>query len=448
MPERQVNNLSRLERESLWRDPDNSRPPFPDRGSHARNSSDRAAQAVHLRGACASDPHRRSARCAAHTDGHLSRDPYSGDQRDLAVRRTAARCDERPDHYAVSARADDDGQRRRAPRSHLVHRLRHREDLFSAERRYQHGECSGNGGLTDHAATDAARHHAAPDPQLQRIDGLGHPVRTVCSRHDRTGPGRSRSQHGAHGTHERPRRSDSLSIRRQDASDPDRPGSRCVAGARTVRPGCRERARGAEPDHSGRNSEDRRARVPDPAQQQRRGAGRSARIADQARGRSDGLFARCGQRARRQPAADEHRPCGWRPLGDRHRPEKWIGFDPGRDRGCEKGSRQTEGVAPRESRDQADRRSIHLRQRRDRRRGGGRCHCGRADQPDDSVVPGELALDSDHRHVHPAVDSGCARSARARRRDTQHHDARRPCARRRYSRRRRDGDHRKHQLAS
>ena len=62
-------------------------------------------------------------------------------------------------------------------------------------------------------------------------------------------------------------RGNSLSVRRQVAAGADRSRSGRDAGARPVRPGCRERARRAEPDHAGRNRKDRQFRIRDPAQQ-------------------------------------------------------------------------------------------------------------------------------------------------------------------------------------
>ena len=56
-------------------------------------------------------------------------------------------------------------------------------------------------------------------------------------------------------------------VRRQDAPGPDRPRPGGDAGARPVRPGRRQRARRAEPDHAGRHAEDRQLRIRDPAQQ-------------------------------------------------------------------------------------------------------------------------------------------------------------------------------------
>ena len=71
-----------------------------------------------------------------------------------------------------------------------------------------------------------------------------------------------------------------------------------------------------------------------------------------------------------------------------------------------------------------------------------------ADRPDDPAVPGQLALDRDHRDLDPAGDPVVAdRALSAHRPDAQHHDAGRPGAGGRHPGRRRHGDHREHQLA-
>ena len=58
-----------------------------------------------------------------------------------------------------------------------------------------------------------------------------------------------------------------IPYRRQVPPGADRSRSRGDAGARPVRPGRRQRARRAEPDHAGRHAEDRQLRIRDPAQQ-------------------------------------------------------------------------------------------------------------------------------------------------------------------------------------
>ena len=75
----------------------------------------------------------------------------------------------------------------------------------------------------------------------------------------RAAPRRHRHQSGAHAAGDGAGRGHCLAVRRQAAPDPDRPRSGRVAGPRPVRPGRRQRARRAEPDHADRHPEDRRA---------------------------------------------------------------------------------------------------------------------------------------------------------------------------------------------
>ena len=138
--------------------------------------------AVYVRRARAADPDRRPAGRAAHADRHLPRHPHSGDRRGLAVHRPAAGPDGGPHHHAVPARADHHGQRHRAHRGELLQRRRHRQDLLPAECRHPHRQRAGHRDLADHAAADAARDHAAADPQLQRLDRADHPARAVGRR--------------------------------------------------------------------------------------------------------------------------------------------------------------------------------------------------------------------------------------------------------------------------
>ena len=75
--------------------------------------------------------------------------------------------------------------------------------------------------------------------------------------------------------------------------------------------------------------------------------------------------------------------------------------------------------------------------------GVGRRGADRADDPD---LSRQLAFDRHHYDLDSAGDSDLGRAPGRNRRDDQRHDARRPCARGRHSRRRRDGDDREHQL--
>ena len=84
---------------------------------------------------------------------------------------------------------------------------------------------------------------------------------------DRAEPRRPRHQPAAHAAGHGAGRGDPLSVRRQAAPGPDRSQSGGAAGPRPVRPGRRQRAGRAEPDHAGRHPEDRQLRIHHPAQQ-------------------------------------------------------------------------------------------------------------------------------------------------------------------------------------
>ena len=92
------------------------------------------------------------------------------------------------------------------------------------------------------------------------------------------------------------------------------------------------------------------------------------------------------------------------------------------------------------------RRSVEVCERRGvvgRLRGRGGRGADRADDPD---LSRQLAFDRHHHDLDPAGDSDLGRAPGRNRRNDQRDDARRPCARGRHSRRRRDGDDREHQL--
>ena len=86
------------------------------------------------------------------------------------LHRPAAGRDGRPHHLRPTSAADHDGQRHRAHRGAVAARRRHRQDLLPAGRRHPHRDRPGHLDLADGAEADAARHHAAADPQLQRLD--------------------------------------------------------------------------------------------------------------------------------------------------------------------------------------------------------------------------------------------------------------------------------------
>jgi multidrug efflux pump subunit AcrB len=102
-----------------------------------------------------------------------------------------------------------------------------------------------------------------------------------------------------------------------------------AAGARAVRSGRGQCARRAEPDHAGRNAEDRRVRIHRAAQQRAVGHRRSRRPAGQGRQRRHRLHPRRGPGARRQRAADQYRARGRRALGAAVRAEERRHLDAG-----------------------------------------------------------------------------------------------------------------------
>ena len=166
-----------------------------------------------------------------------------------------------------------------------------------------------------------------------------------------------------------PGRRDPLSVRRQAAPDPDRSQSVGAAGARPVRPGRRQRARRAEPDHAGRHPEDRRLRIQHPAQQLAAQDRRPRQSADQGRQRRDGLCPRRRQRARRQSAADQHRPRRRQPLGADDGAEGRLDLDARYHRRHQAEGDRRQGFAARRAQDRLHRRPVAVRARRHHRRG-------------------------------------------------------------------------------
>ena len=190
-----------------------------------------------------------------------------------------------------------------------------------------------------------------------------------------------------------------------------------AAGARAVRAGRRQCARRAKPDHAGRHPEDRQLRIQHPAQQLAAEDGRSRQSADQDRQWRDGLCPRCRHRARRQPAADQHRPRRRQPLGADDGAEGRRDLDARYHRRHQAEGHRRQGPAARRAQDRLHRRPVAVRPRRHhRRRHRGRDR-GAADQRDDPAVSRQLALDRHHRGLDPArrcsaPSSCCRRSAR------------------------------------
>ena len=161
------------------------------------------------------------------------------------------------------------------------------------------------------------------------------------------------------------------------------------------------------------------------------------------------LHPRRRARARRLPAADQHRA--------RRRPARGAADDPEdrqrldarhHRRASRRRCRGSQAEPAAGARDRAARRPVAVRARR-RSQGVLREARDRRvpDGADDPAVPRQLAQHADHRGLDSAVDPRVDHRAQRARRDDQHHDARRPRARRRHPGRRRDGRDREHQLA-
>ena len=144
----------------------------------------------------------------------------------------------------------------------------------------------------------------------------------------------------------------------------------------------------------------------DPAQQFAFGDERAGQSADQERQRRDGLSPRRGASARRQSAADQHRPCRRWPIGPDAGAQERLGLDPGDHRRHQAAGRGDQAGIAGGNEHRSAGRSIHIREGRGRRRGAGRRHRRRADQPDDPAVPGQLAVDTHHRDLDPALGPG------------------------------------------
>ena len=166
------------------------------------------------------------------------------------------------------------------------------------------------------------------------------------------------------------------------------------AGARTVRPGCRQCACRAEPDHAGRYGEDRLVRIRHHAQQRAVGDRRARRPADQGRQRRHRLYPRRGPCARRQSAANQYRARRGQPLGADGGAQERHGLDLGDHRRHQAEARRDQGYFAEQSENRADRRPVGLHQGRGERRRPRRHHRGGADQPDDPDLPRQLALDA------------------------------------------------------
>ena len=130
---------------------------------------------------------------------------------------------------------------------------------FQPERRHPHGDGAGHLDFADHPEADAARHHAAAHPQLQRLDRSDHAARELEHRSVGAAGARPDAEFHAPVADDRAGRRDSLFLWRPGAPDADRSRSAGAAVQRPVGAGRRERHRHPEPDHPGRQRQDRSA---------------------------------------------------------------------------------------------------------------------------------------------------------------------------------------------
>ena len=203
-------------------------------------------------------------------DGHLSRHPHPGDCRGVDLSRSAAGGHVRAGDLLLRAAAELERQRHRTHREPVAAGRRHRQDLLPAGRRYPHCDRAGDQPIADGPQADAAGHHPAAYPQLQRLHRTDPAAGLVWRRPDRTEAVRSGSELHPSRSCIDPWRVCPLALRRQGAADPDRPRPAGAAVQGAVGAGRGRRARRAEPDHPRRHGQDRRLRIQHQAQQQPR----------------------------------------------------------------------------------------------------------------------------------------------------------------------------------
>ena len=150
-------------------------------------------------------------------------------------------------------------------------------------------------------------------------------------------------QHGAHAAGHRAGRRDPVSLRRQDAPDPDRPRPRGAAGARPVGQDVANALAAQNLITPGRHAEDRQPRIHDPAQQRADAIDELGDLPIKVVNGAMVYMRDVATRARRQPAADQHRARRRQPLGAAVGAEERRGLDAGH-------HRRHQGAASRRSR--------------------------------------------------------------------------------------------------
>ena len=242
-------------------------------------------------------------------------------------------------------------------------------------------------------------------------------------------------------------RGDPVALWRQGTADPDRPRSAGAAGQRPVGAGRRERDRRAEPDHPGRDSQDRPVRIQREAQQQ---PGDVDELNDLPIKTVNGatIYMRDVAHVRdgSPPQRNEVRVDGRRAVLMsvlKSGSASTLAIIDGVKALLPK-LKETLPPSLQISRWPTSRLFVKAAISGVVREG---VIAAALDQPDDPAVPRQLALDGDHRHLDPAGGPLVDRGAVGVRPDAQHHDPGRPGAGGRHSGRRRHGDDREHQLA-
>ena len=157
------------------------------------------------------------------------------------------------------------------------------------------------------------------------------------------------------------------------------------------------------------------------------------------------LYSRRRARARRLPAANQHRARERPARGAADHQQKRQHVHARNRRPHQEDDADAAQSRARVAEYRSRRRSVAVRARFGAGRAARSADRRVPDRSDDSAVSRQLARDADHRRVDSAVDDHVDHRAVAARRNHQHHDARRARARGRHSGRRRDGGDRKHQ---
>ena len=263
----------------------------------------------------------------------------------------------------LRAPAVDDGQRHRPYREPVAARHRHRQDLLPARRRHPHRDRAGHLGLADRAEADAAGHHAAADPQLQRLDRADPAARAVgqgsCpSRRSSTSARTSSARRSPRCRARRsPRPTAARNARSRSISIPAALQARQLSArtSATRSPRRTRSSRPAPPRSAGTSTTSgstTRPNAVDAAQ----------RPADQDRQRRDDLHARRRACPRRLAAAAQRRARRRRPRGADDDPEERLGLDDRDRRRGQGAAAEAQGDAAGRAEGRAARRPVAVRE--------------------------------------------------------------------------------------